>query len=63
MVSKDPIQPIISMPYANIYISGNTCVCVAELFWSLIYKMQYFEMYMIKWSHFLEGIMVWVVTP
>ena len=58
MVSKkDTIQPIISIPCANIYIyiSGNTCVCLVELFWSLIYKMQYFEMYIIKWSHFLEG--------
>ena len=48
--------------YIFIYISGDTCVCLAELFWSLIHKMQYFEMYMIKWSQFLEGMMVWV-TP
>ena len=25
------------------YISGNTCVCLADLFWSLIDKMQYLE--------------------
>ena len=33
--------------YIYIYISGNTCVCLAEPFWTLIYEMQYFEMYMI----------------
>ena len=39
-----------------IYISGNTCICLAELFWSLIHKMHYFKMYMIKWSHLLAGL-------
>ena len=53
---KKTIQRMITIvPYPNIYISGNTCVCLAELFWYLIHRMQYFEMYMIKWSHFLEG--------
>ena len=63
MVSKKkPIQPMILMLCPDIYISGDTCACLAELFWSFIHKMQYFEMYMIKWSHFLEGRMV-SITP
>ena len=52
---------MISMLGPNINMSGNTCVCLAELLWSLIHKMQCFEMYMIKWSHFLEGMMDWVM--